>query len=187
MEETKLQCFSPQELTGSKLQKVYTSLDSSYHNAYNRFQLLLVYAYAFLLLHGVRIECLHHIRTEMHMHEQTTIGIWCTHCGRKDLNWCTPFRVYSQWTISKQYFMVVWCKNNQCWHLAFSKVASFYVQCSLAIILRWQRVAMEEHLSESVWSELGKISVLKSKGWVWYVVLFWDRPYYWIMKLLLIH
>ncbi len=24
-------------------------------------------------------------------------GIWCMHCGRKYLNWCTPFWPYSQW------------------------------------------------------------------------------------------
>ncbi len=30
------------------------------------------------------------------MHEQVTIGIWYTHCGRKDLNWCMPFGVYGQ-------------------------------------------------------------------------------------------
>ncbi len=80
------------QLTGCKLQKAYT-----------RFKLLLAHAYAFLLFHSVHIEChdtqcIHHIRTEMHMHEQTTIGIWCMHCGRKDLNWCAPFGVYSQWT-----------------------------------------------------------------------------------------
>ena len=31
-----------------------------------------------------------------YMHEQVTIGIWYTHCGRKDLNWCMPFGVYGQ-------------------------------------------------------------------------------------------
>ena len=30
------------------------------------------------------------------MHEQVIIGIWCTHCDRKYLNWCTPFGPYSQ-------------------------------------------------------------------------------------------
>ncbi len=94
-------------LTGSKLQKAYTSLGSSCHNVYTRFQLLLAHAYAFLLLHDVRIEChdthwVHHIRTEMHYawaNNNWNLIIWCTHCGRKDLNWCTPFRPYGQWDV----------------------------------------------------------------------------------------
>ncbi len=90
--------------TGCKLQKAYTSLGSSCHDAYTRFQLLSAHAYAFLFLCGVRIEChgtqcVHHETIEMHMHEQATIGIWCTHCGRKNLNWCPHFGVYCQWLV----------------------------------------------------------------------------------------
>ena len=32
-------------------------------------------------------------------HEQATIGIWCTLCGRKYLNWCMPFGPYSHWSV----------------------------------------------------------------------------------------
>ncbi len=41
-------------------------------------------------------------------------------------------------------------------------------------------------MSESFWSVLGKISVLKSKGWALYV-LWWDHPNSWTIKLSLVY
>ncbi len=43
-----------------------------------------------------------------------------------------------------------------------------------------------ESVSGSFWSVLGKLSLLKLKGWALYVLL-WDRPNSWTMKLSLIH
>ncbi len=41
-----------------------------------------------------------------YVHEQTTIGIWCTHCGRKYLNWCMPFGpCSSNYTVTELWFI----------------------------------------------------------------------------------
>ena len=88
--------------TGCKVQKVYTSLGSSCHNAYTRFQQLLAHTFSLQLAtmctlvypqNPIAIK----VNTHVCMHEQATIGIWCKHCGRKYLNWCMPFGPYSQW------------------------------------------------------------------------------------------
>ena len=61
-------------LTGCKVQKVHTSLGTSCHNAYTRFQWLLAHAYIPFNYNWIQLR----------------------HCGRKYLNWCASFGPYSQ-------------------------------------------------------------------------------------------
>ncbi len=72
------------------------------------------------------------------MHEQGTIGIWCTHCGRKYLNWCTPFRPYSQWKCKGVFFvvdswlyLVIDCSALTCEVLTLTADGSMYKQVVL--------------------------------------------------------
>ena len=82
-----------------KVQQVYSSLGTSCHNAYTRFQLLLAHVHSWnipTIQQGYRRLELRSQSPNVYMHEQSTIGIWCTYCGRKYLKWCTPFGPYSQ-------------------------------------------------------------------------------------------
>ncbi len=104
--------------TGCKLQKAYTSLCPSCPQCVHHFD-------CFFLMH-ICIWCTHWVpRHSMrtpneYMHEQVTIGIWCTHCGRKDLTWCTPFGVYSEW------FMFIKTYTNMPWDLITFKAILQY-------------------------------------------------------------
>ncbi len=72
-----------------------------------------------------------------------------------------------------------------------------YLQCLCTPGTNWYRSIFSHQkegklwqtyksVSESFWSVLRKRSVLKSKGWALYVLL-WNRPKSWTMKLSLIH
>ncbi len=89
--------FYIKKCTSCKLQKAYTSLGPSCHNAYTKFQLLLAHAHIHFNCNWTQCVCIvAYCNGNAYMHEHATIEIWCTHCGRKDLNWCMPFGVYSQ-------------------------------------------------------------------------------------------
>ncbi len=108
-------------ITGCKVRKAYTSLGISCHNAYTKF-------HCWLLMHiCICIEMSHNAYTTTHQcthfgsfqykciyARAVNNGIWCTLCGRKYLNWCTPFWPYRQcyaylsiWTM--RIFIISFC------------------------------------------------------------------------------
>ncbi len=89
--------------TGCKVRKAYTSLGTSCHNRTPDSNCCLLMhavmqsiAIGSSVYTGVCIQA--NYNGNAYMHEQATIGIWCTNCGRKHLNWCTTFGSYSQWS-----------------------------------------------------------------------------------------